>query len=588
MTSLSLLIPLLFWIALLSQITASNGFSNHICSRRVPLGPQRKPSILLSHSTALFQRAVAASDVPALSADKKTKSDEVFIRDALQKNALFTSLPEESLVALIDAFEKCNATTRKQVIVQQGDSCDDGGGYVYIIAEGECSVEVDGHVVPHPFGSMGSGEIFGELSVLYSGTRSATILTESESVTLFRIFGDTFKEILDPRRNVAYDLETMQEIDGVINELWDCNKYGGRGAGDIIPQYKPERIWLWSQWCGTIVKLSLRATVGNMLFCVGFIVLVQETQNGGTDFHNHPIQYFWTADGIVLPDKNLPCVQDLFLIRKIWGYQQTLTIFILTFFVNQAFGFWKGVYCECRNVQSNLDGYFLTLSTNVKRNDDGSFTEESAKLLEDVGQYSRLWHALFWASIAKRFRVLQTDLGLQRMASRGLLTQTQLEILQGLELSTSDQLKLAPLQWMLVRSIRAMDDGVVAGDTATKGMLLKGMNKLRGSYTKIPNKLAGRMPLAYTQFVQILVDTLVLMSPIALYAELGAYSVIAVGIITLFYTGLLNLAKIFLDPLNNENYCEEDANFMDLGVLIRESNDASTQWKRAGERLPFD
>jgi len=76
-------------------------------------------------------------------------------------------------------------------------------------------------------------------------------------------------------------------------------------------------------------------------------------------------------------------------------------------------------------------------------------------------------------------------------------------------------------------------------------------------------------------------------SPIALYAELGAYSVIAVGIITLFYTGLLNLAKIFLDPLNNENYCEEDANFMDLGVLIRESNDASTQWKRAGERLPF-
>jgi len=587
MTSVSLLISLLFWIAVFSQIPASNGFSNHIRSRRVavPLGSQQIPSTL-SHSTALFQKAVAASDAPALSADKRTTSDQVFIRDALQKNALFTSLPEESLIALIDAFEKYNATNRKQVIVQQGDSCEDGGGYVYIIAEGECTVEVDGNVVPRPFGKMGSGQIFGELSVLYSGTRSATILTESESVILFRILGDTFKDILDPCRNVDYDLETMQEIDGVINELWDCNIYGGRGAGDIIPQYKPERIWLWSQWCGTIAKLSLRATVGNMLFCVGFIVLVQESHGGGADFH-HPTQYFWTADGIVLPDKDLPFVQDLFLIRKIWGYQQTLTTFILTFFVNQAFGFWRGVYCECRNIQSNLDGYFLILSTNVKRNDDGSFTEESAKLLEDVGQYSRLWHALFWASIAKRFQVLQTDLGLERMASRGLLTQTQLEILQELELSTKDQLKLAPLQWMLVRSIRAMDDGVVAGDTATKGMLLKGMNKLRGSYTKIPNKLAGRMPLAYTQFVQILVDAFVLVSPIALYAELGAYSVIAVGIITLFYTGLLNLAKIFLDPLNNENYCEEDANFMDLGVLIRESNDASTQWKRAGERLPF-
>ena len=77
-----------------------------------------------------------------------------------------------------------------------------------------------------------------------------------------------------------------------------------------------------------------------------------------------------------------------------------------------------------------------------------------------------------------------------------------------------------------------------------------------------------RQPLPYAHFVQILVDTFVLTAPIALYADLGEFSVIAVGLITLFYTGLNNMAKIFLDPLNNENFCE-NAIFVDLGVLIR-------------------
>lgn len=94
------------------------------------------------------------------------------------------------------------------------------------------------------------------------------------------------------------------------------------------------------------------------------------------------------------------------------------------------------------------------------------------------------------------------------------------------------------------------------------------------------------MPLAYAHFVQILVDTFVLSTPIALYADLGDYSVIAVGFLTLFYTGLNTLAKIFLDPLNNENFCENSI-FMDLSVIIRESNSASTLWGNSGSKLPF-
>ena len=82
-----------------------------------------------------------------------------------------------------------------------------------------------------------------------------------------------------------------------------------------------------------------------------------------------------------------------------------------------------------------------------------------------------------------------------------------------------------------------MDKGTLAGDTATKGMLLKELASLRSAFSTISDKLNGRMPLPYAHFVQILVDTIVLTAPIALYADLGEFSVIAVGLITLFYTG---------------------------------------------------
>ena len=87
--------------------------------------------------------------------------------------------------------------------------------------------------------------------------------------------------------------------------------------------------------------------------------------------------------------------------------------------------------------------------------------------------------------------------------------------------------------------------------------------------------------------MQVLVDTFVVSAPLALYADLGAWSVLCVGILTLFYTGLLDLAKVFLDPLNNEDWCQGSI-YMDLGILIRESNAGSTRWKNAGARLPFE
>ena len=534
-----------------------------------------QPPPQFSFSTNLFQTSPETS--AEFGTTYKTKSELNFIREILTKNALFTNLPEDSLTTLINSFEKIN-TTRYEVIVTQGESCE--GDYVYMIYKGQCKVRVNGKTVPPPYGTIQEQAMFGELGVLYDEPRGATITVRTPSATLFRVKGEIFKNILNKPND---DLACMQEIDEVINQVSGTKAFYG---GDIIPQYKPQRIWLWSQLSGTVVKISLESTLWNMAFCVAIIFFAQQ-MTGVTNYLEHPTQFFWTADGIVMPDKDLPLVQNISLVKKIWEFQRSLTTFVLTFFINQAYGFWKDVYTICRDIQKHLDGFFLLLSTNVKRNQDGTLTPESIQLLEDVGQYSRLFHVLFWASAAQRFQVLETPQGLERMESRGMMTNSQLKILQNLDVPRN-QLHLAPLEWILIRCIKGMDEGIVASDTATKGQLLKKIGDLRDSFMAIGGKMAGRMPLAYVHFVQILVDTFVLIAPIALYAELGSYSVVAVGVLTMFYTGLLNLAKIFLDPLNNEGFCKEDANFMDLGVLIRESNNGSTRWRRVGERLPFD
>ena len=65
---------------------------------------------------------------------------------------------------------------------------------------------------------------------------------------------------------------------------------------------------------------------------------------------------------------------------------------------------------------------------------------------------------------------------------------------------------------------------------------------------------------------------------------MGFYSVISVGILTLFYRGLLDLSKEFLDPLDGEDYCD-GAVYLNLGVFIREVNSASTRWFRGAAKL---
>ena len=176
-----------------------------------------------------------------------------------------------------------------------------------------------------------------------------------------------------------------------------------------------------------------------MLACAVFVAFAREASG-------EPV---WSLD-FTAPDKTLPFVQRLSLVHEIWDIQKALTTFILTFFVNQSFNFWNDVYSLARSVQGRLNDFHLLVATNVLRDEHGDLTAESGQFLDEIGQYSRLFHVLLWANKSKRFAVLTRPEGLKRMESRGLMSAEQLEVLENLELP-NDQLFNAPLEWMMIR-----------------------------------------------------------------------------------------------------------------------------------------
>ena len=112
--------------------------------------------------------------------------------------------------------------------------------------------------------------------------------------------------------------------------------------------------------------------------------------------------------------------------------------------------------------------------------------------------------------------------------------------------------------------------------------ILRQITSLRAEYFSIGDYTAGRMSLAYVQLVQVLVDSLVLLATISLYTTVGgALNIPLVGLLTLFFKGLLELSKSFLDPFGNEGY--ESQNIR-VDVLVSELNfGAESRWVKGAE-----
>jgi len=236
--------------------------------------------------------------------------------------------------------------------------------------------------------------------------------------------------------------------------------------------------------------------------------------------------------------------------------------------------------------------------------DRGEFTKSSEKLVEMCTRLIRLSHTFFWAATptssnglndSEEFLkdaehcpvpidaqhigpLLLSTYGLRALVENNQLTSQEAEDLMNTQLPPS-QYAYTLLVWVGLYCVEGLENGLLRGGPGFEENLLRQLTSLRATMFDIDDMRAGRMPLAYVNMVQWMVDILVVLSPFALYPELGTLSIPLVGILTLFFRGLLKLSKSFLDCFGVEGYTQQNIR---VDVLVSELNfGAARRWIRS-------
>ena len=366
-----------------------------------------------------------------------------------------------------------------------------------------------------------------------------------------------------------------------------------RMGSDIpyIPIFHGDSQWLWKQWAGTIFDQTWMQVASVSI--VGALAVCTFRSYSATP---PPSSSHW----LDLPDAQDPIVQKLRALDTMWNYQLTLTTFVVSFFLQQAYGFWLASKANTRKIQGRLNDVGMLCASHAARTEQGVYEPAAQEMLDDLGRYSRLFHMFFWASILRPARgdiygaslaLLRTRRGVDSLVRRGVLTERERTALLSTNLPAK-QWHWPILEWIVVRIADARKPSeslggrkLLGGGDAVHHVLLDKCCLLRSTCASIPDDIAGRMPMAYVHFVQVLVDSLVALAPFALYPRLGALAVVLAGILTLFYRGFLGLSKSFLDPFGNDDSIGQN---LQVETLLGESNNASKRWQSAARSLPFD
>jgi len=350
----------------------------------------------------------------------------------------------------------------------------------------------------------------------------------------------------------------------------------------FIAQYKPASSWLWRQWTGTVLQQTWQPAVVQMLVSLLLCFVMEVARKEG--------EHTWTL--FEVPNMDDRWVARMKGFTTMWGYLLTMATFVNSFFLSQAYGFWLATKGNVRKVQGRLNDLCMLAATHAQRDvSTGTFTPESRELLDDISRWARLYHILFWATRVRparsdegvSFCVLRTELGIKGLLSRGALTQREYELLQSPRLNETNR-HWAVLEWLVARLADARQCGLLGGSYGLEARYLEEACKLRSTCASIADDAAARMPLSYVHLVQLLVDTLVVLAPFALYPKLGVLTALLSGILVIFYRGFLQLSKSFLDPFGNEDSVSEN---FSISCLIAESNAGSVRWSDALQELPF-
>mmetsp|Transcript_8704 Transcript_8704/g.13350 ORF Transcript_8704/g.13350 Transcript_8704/m.13350 type:complete len:456 (-) Transcript_8704:334-1701(-) len=387
---------------------------------------------------------------------------------------------------------------------------------------------------------------------------------------------------------------------------WAVNDKANR---PVICEYEPDALWLWTRWRGTVLKL----TIVPIILVMGLSATI--------DYGVHSLSATsWPL--LSIPPADHPLIQQLQGLNSLWEYQLTLCTFILTFFTSQAYSHWRSVYFTTRAIQGRINDICLLVAIGAERENcaddqEGGYTcttrysDSASQLVETCSRLIRLSHTFFWAATPTCSNgvsdggfsddddfddsdmdtdmpigpLLLSSMGLRGLADNGELTKSEVNALLDLGLPPS-QYTYVLMEWVGLHVMEGLKSGTLCGDNGFEENLLRQFTSLRAEYFNIGDYSAGRIPLAYVQLVQVLVDTLIIIAPFALYPELGSLSIPLSGFLTFFFKGLLELSKSFLDPFGNEGYPGQNIR---VDVLVSELNfGAASRWVKAGEKLPSD
>ena len=126
--------------------------------------------------------------------------------DALSKVHLFEGLSKRDLKRIADETREEHFAEGKE-IVKQGQ----GGGRMYVIVKGRCSVVVGGR----KRGSLSAGDHFGVISMFDKGQRSATVVADG-LVDAISLSSWNFLSLLEEHPQIAR--KVMAELARLVRE----------------------------------------------------------------------------------------------------------------------------------------------------------------------------------------------------------------------------------------------------------------------------------------------------------------------------------------------------------------------------------
>lgn len=170
-------------------------------------------------------------------------------------------------------------------------------------------------------------------------TRMRAVCTLGQPTNIYDLKAEAAVEA-DPREGDDIDREHLEVVVDKMTVSWT-----GVARQNVISIFDPnERFWLARKWHSTVLQIIWPNLLFNVLSTTLFIALVRRTAYAGVAGGLWP---FFTA-----PDPTSLLVLRLAPLYTMWTHHATLTTFVLTFFIAEAFSYWKRALCAGRCVRA--------------------------------------------------------------------------------------------------------------------------------------------------------------------------------------------------------------------------------------------